>query len=234
MKSLKNRPALPPPLEGYTLLRSIDMQHDKKLLVRINVLSAGMMLGMAVLGLFLYRPEGVVRLAPVLLLQTLIVLAELITYIYLHEWIHGLFMKRFSGVRPRYGFTGLFAYAGSDAFFTKKQYAIIALAPVALLGALLALACALLPGRLFWFPYIVQIMNVSGAAGDLYEMALLARMPSDLLVWDEGTRMAFLRKATARSTHRRMRFTGAMDERKNRRALCVPVLFALCPLVIRT
>ena len=51
----------------------------------------------------------------------------------LHEIIHGGFMKAFSGLKPRYGFTGLYAYAGSDALFNRRQYLIIAFAPVVIL-----------------------------------------------------------------------------------------------------
>jgi hypothetical protein len=35
--------------------------------------------------------------------------------------------EEFSGVKPRYGFTGLYAYASSEALFGRRQYLIIAL-----------------------------------------------------------------------------------------------------------
>ena len=47
-------------------------------------------------------------------------------YVVLHELVHGVCMKYFSGAPVRYGFTGLYAYAGSEAYFTKKRYFIIA------------------------------------------------------------------------------------------------------------
>ena len=49
----------------------------------------------------------------------------MLVYMVLHELVHGVFMKRFSGVKPNYGYTGMYAYAGSNAYFDKKSYIII-------------------------------------------------------------------------------------------------------------
>ena len=43
----------------------------------------------------------------------------------------------------------------------------------------------------FWYLYIIQIVNVSGAAGDLYVGWLIARSQSDVMVRDAGTDMSF-------------------------------------------
>ena len=109
----------------------------------------------------------------------------------LHEMIHGVFMKAFSGKKPRYGFTGLYAYAGSDALFTRKQYLIIAFAPVVILGILIAVLTAAFYETAFWALYIIQILNLSGAAGDFYVGYLIARSGNDVLVRDLGTDMSF-------------------------------------------
>ena len=98
-------------------------------------------------------------------------------------------MKRFSGMKAKYGFTGLYAYAGSEAYFNRRSYLIISLAPVALWGALLMILNFALPVSWFWFVYIVQIMNLSGASGDFYVSVYMSRLPRTILIQDSGTSM---------------------------------------------
>ena len=123
------------------------------------------------------------------LLQLLIISVGSIVYIVLHELIHGLFMYLFSKVRAKYGFTGLYAYAGSDAYFAKAPYIVIALAPIVVLGIVLLILNILLPSSFFWSIYIIQITNISGAAGDLYVTFKFTKLPRDILVRDDGVAM---------------------------------------------
>jgi hypothetical protein len=118
-------------------------------------------------------------------------LAGIVVYMILHEIIHGVFMKAFSGLKPRYGFTGMYAFAGSDALFNRKQYLLIAFAPVVILGVILTVLTAAFYETAFWSLYIIQIVNLSGAAGDFYVGFLIARSGNDVLVRDTGTDMAF-------------------------------------------
>ena len=113
----------------------------------------------------------------------------LVFYMILHELVHGVFMQAFSGERPRYGFTGMYAYAGSAALFSRRQYLFIAFAPVVLLGGLLAVLTAAFYETAFWYIYIIQIINISGAAGDLYVSWRISRIPGRLLVRDTGVVM---------------------------------------------
>ena len=43
--------------------------------------------------------------------------------------------------------------------------------------------------KFFWFIYLLQLVNVSGAAGDLYVSFRFLRMPKDILVQDTGVSM---------------------------------------------
>ena len=67
--------------------------------------------------------------------------------------------------------------------------AVIALAPLILWGAVLAVLERTLPDAWFWLIYLVQIANVSGSAGDVYCVVHLRRLPRDILIQDTGTRM---------------------------------------------
>lgn len=175
--------------EGFSLIREIDMQKDKKLAVLLNVLA--LLIGAVVLIIGVL----IVPLSITINLQFLILLLlAMVVYMVGHEFVHGIFFKKFSGKKAHFGFTGLYAYAGSDAYFTKKQYIIIGLAPIVVFGILFLILNILLPVRFFWFVYLLQGMNLSGAAGDLYVAILMKRLPADTLTFDSGIAMQFYSK----------------------------------------
>jgi hypothetical protein len=99
-------------------------------------------------------------------------------------------MWLFSRQKPFFGIKGVYAYAGSNSFFPKMQYLIIGLSPIIIWGIVLAILCFAVPDEWFWYIYIIQAMNISGAAGDIYVSVKFSRMPSDILVQDKGTAMA--------------------------------------------
>jgi hypothetical protein len=88
----------------------------------------------------------------------------------------------------------MYAYAGSEAYFNKKSYIIIALAPVVIWGAVLGVLCAVLPQSWFWVVYLIQIGNISGAAGDFYVTFKFLKLPKDILVNDTGVAMTVYTK----------------------------------------
>jgi len=63
------------------------------------------------------------------------------------------------------------------------------LAPVVFWGIVLAVINVLVPLEWFWVVYFIQIINLSGAAGDLYVTVKFSRLPSDILVQDYGVGM---------------------------------------------
>ena len=108
----------------------------------------------------------------------------LILYMVLHELVHGICMKYFGTPKVNYGFAGLYAYAGSNAYFTKKPYIIIALAPVVVWGIVLLVINLFVDASWFWCVYFIQICNISGAVGDIYVTYKFSKMPKDILVQD--------------------------------------------------
>lgn len=177
--------------DGYTECRRVNLQADKKLAVLVN----GAAFAIAVVLFFIGNRMVAFDLfrayeRPVnALIGTLGLLVGAVVYIFAHELTHGVFIKRYSGKKAKYGFTGLYAYAGSDAFFNKWQYLIIALAPVVLFGLLFLALNLLLPSNCFWSIYFLQIFNLSGAAGDFYITGLMCKLPADVLANDEGFTM---------------------------------------------
>lgn len=120
----------------------------------------------------------------------------LVAYIFLHEGVHGFFIKMFSGRKPFYGKdlkAGMF-YAGSRCFFTKSAYVAIALSPFVIWGIVLALLLrdlAVATPQFWWYLYAIQMFNFSGAVGDLYITWRMLRMPKGVLVQDDGIVMRF-------------------------------------------
>lgn len=178
--------------KGYKEAFTINLQKDQKLAMLVNGLGAALMLVFGVLG-YLVVPIGTMfdMEAGLLVyaLRFVVLMVGMLAYIVLHEAVHGVCMKHFSGVRPSYGFTGMYAYAGSTAYFSRRYYIIIALAPIVVWGIVLQLLCAVVPAPWFWVVYFIQVTNLSGAAGDLYVTWRFSKLPADILINDTGVEM---------------------------------------------
>ena len=182
--------------QGYVPFAAIDLVHNKKQFWIVNGLSVVLCVIMLILPALWGRSlrdivgEGPL---PALLLRLGVAIAGPLAYIALHELTHGAVMKA-CGASVRYGYRVAYAYAGSDAYFTRSAYIVIALAPVVLWGIVFAVLTACLPEHWFWVGWLWQLMNVSGAAGDFYCSIRILRAPRDTLVQDTGTAMTFYRK----------------------------------------
>lgn len=174
---------------GYREIRKIDLMRNRREALIVNALALGISAAMIVLG-FAIGPsvmEFTFSITSVLLVG--VFFAGIVFYMILHELVHGAFMQAFSGERAKYGFTGLYAYAGSPALFGRRQYLVIAFAPVVLLGIALAVLNVAFYETAFWVVYLVQVINISGAAGDLYVGCVISRANNTILIRDTGTDM---------------------------------------------
>ncbi len=170
---------------GYGLMEQIDLVKNKRQLWLVNGLSLALLVLFALLGLCL-RPWD---WSGWTLSTSLLALAGIFLYIVGHEAVHGAAMWWLSHEKPRFGFSLMYAYAGSGTYFSKGSYLLISLAPVVLWGLLLAALTALLPDAWFWPLWIIQITNVSGSAGDFYVFFKILTKPDSVLVQDTGTAM---------------------------------------------
>ena len=179
--------------ENYRELLSIDLQKDKKTALLVNMAAAGAMVVLALIGLLLVPFRTLLDFSQgfgLYFLRLGVLLAGMFAYIVLHELTHAAVMKAYGAKKLRFGFTGMYAYAGSEAdYFAKRPYRHIALAPLVLWALIFGLLSALVPQEWFWVVWILQIANVSGAAGDVYVTLRLLRLPRDLLVRDTGVAM---------------------------------------------
>jgi len=178
--------------EGYKKIYAIDLQKDKKIALLVNLLALAIAVLLAVPMHFfvpifsMFSMENglqnyMIRFVALLVLSFL--------YIILHELVHGVAMKICGTKKVRYGFTGLYAFAGSKDFYDKKSYIFIALAPVIFWGVILAVINVFVCVEWFWVIYLIQMFNLSGAAGDLFVTVKFLRLPSDILIQDQGVGM---------------------------------------------
>lgn len=182
---------LPP---GYSLEREVKLSEDRGAL---EILTALQLVLMAVLIFFgrWHHPVreafsmGAVRTAAAFCFMAV----GILIYFLAHEWVHGVFIRLFTGRSAAFGFElkkGM-AYAYSNAFFAKSPYVVIALAPLVVWTVLLGLLLRDVPESWFWYLYVIQIVNVSGAVGDLYVTWLTLHMPKDVLILDNGMEMRY-------------------------------------------
>ena len=181
MKSQRTLPS------GYKKAMTIDLLNDKKPLITVNVISLILAAATFILGLCIneFHFDWLLFLSVVFI----------VIYMLLHELVHGIFMYSFSKVKPTYGFNWGYAYAGSTAYFSKIHYIIIALAPIVIWGIVLGIiGFFTVDTKWFWVFYLVQCMNISGAAGDIYVTFLFSKLPKDILVNDTGIVMTVYTK----------------------------------------
>jgi len=186
--------------EGYREYFHLDLQKDKKTALKINVAAAVLMVGLFILAHFAFVPfsafiaEGEGGFNYVML-RFAVLLVGYILYIVLHELTHAAMMKLFGAVKIRFGFTGLYAFAGSEAdYFDRTAYIPISLAPLILWGIVFTVMLIMVSAEWFWVVYFMQVGNIAGAVGDIYVTYKTLRMPKDVLIRDTGTEMTFYSK----------------------------------------
>lgn len=178
---------------GYREIFSVNLQKNKKIATILNVLSLVIAVALALPVHFLHVPFtslfDMSAPAHLYFLRLGVLVAALVLYTVLHEIVHGITMKLCGTKKVKYGFTGLYAFAGSDDYYGKKSYIAIALAPVVVWGIVLLVLGFIVPDDWFWVAYFIQIMNISGAVGDFFVTAKFIRFPKDILVRDCGVGM---------------------------------------------
>lgn len=178
--------------EYYKEILRIDLQKDKKLALIVNILAIVIAVVLAVPAHFVVPIFSLFNMESGFgnyLLRFAVLLVAIVLYMVLHELVHGAVMKLCGTKKVKYGFTGMYAFAGSDDYYDKKAYLIIALSPVVLWGILLAVWSCFVSPEWFWVIYLVQITNLSGAAGDLFVTVKFLKLPKDILVKDYGVSM---------------------------------------------
>lgn len=183
--------------ENYGLIKTVDLQKNKKLALLVNSIAVLIVAAM-VIPMSFYIPISTLFSMDqgfgMYCIRFAVLILSAVVYLVLHELVHGITMKICGTKKVKYGFTGLYAFAGSEDYYDKKSYIAIALAPIIVWGIVLTIINCFVPYDWFWVVYFIQIMNISGAAGDLYVTYKFSRLPADILVRDNGVSMEIYSK----------------------------------------
>lgn len=187
-------------LQNYRLYRRIDLKQDAKLSLWLNLAALIPVVPFGALYLVLFRLDRAAFFLNIdadgvsltqAILPVIFLLPLYVVVILTHELIHGAFFRRYSSGRIKYGFSGLFAYAGNPGMaYPKKKYTVVGLAPTVIITAVFAVLCLLLRSGWFFICYWTMVMHLGGCAGDIYVAWLLRKLPEKTVIEDTGLCMS--------------------------------------------
>ena len=185
MKSVTQLP------EGYREILHIDLQKDKKLMLIVNGLALVIMVVMFAVAMVFVPVSTLFDYTDIAGMCGKVAVLGLgnVAYIILHEAVHGIAMRHYSEAKVSFGFSGMYAFAASKAYYCRKHYVVISLAPIVVWGIVLGILNFIVPISWFYVVYFIQAGNISGAAGDLYVAWRMSKLPEDILVQDDGVSM---------------------------------------------
>jgi hypothetical protein len=138
-------------------------------------------------------PDGFVatlRLGLALGVAAVVVVATVLV----HEYVHGLVYRRF-GYDVSYGlapFLGA-AYAGAfHQFQHPEEVRYVAVAPLLVLDALFLVLLFVPVPLVAYTAFVGLVFNTAGAAGDLYLLWFLSRLPEGTLLYDSDMRHSYV------------------------------------------
>ncbi|MBR4461345.1 MAG: DUF3267 domain-containing protein [Erysipelotrichaceae bacterium] len=171
--------------DGFKEIRQLNLQSDKKTLLVVNVLAVVLYIVLFAIA-FIIKPFDL-DLIIIDLTVSILTFVALIVYMILHELTHGIVMKHLGGQEVKYGFTGLYAYAGSKKdYFSAKAYIAIALAPLVLWTLFFTVLLILFHETLYWPLILLQVTNIGGCAGDIYVSYLVSKYKEEIYIRDTG------------------------------------------------
>ena len=182
MKSYETLP------NGYREKMSVNLRKEKKRMLIVNFSAIIVAFIIAILMHFVVPVSSLFDFSKgisVFFIKYIVLIIGNILYFFLHEFLHGVAMKLCGTKKVKYGFKGVYAFAGSDDYYDKKSYLMIAMAPVVVLGIILIILNCIVPSQWFWVVFLIQISNISGAMGDIYIAICFRKLPKDALLRDD-------------------------------------------------
>lgn len=179
--------------KNYQLSGKVDLIENKKTKWMIFIMSLILILllffvanrKVPIIALF-FDLEGKLLSMPMVLLKVGVIVLFAVMFGIIHEKLHGYFMARFADAEVKFGFKGSSAYVTSEAYYSKRNYRIILLAPVAIMVVAIFVVTLMLPPDWFWVGYITQMINLAGSMSDFYTAWQLRNEPSEVLILDSG------------------------------------------------
>lgn len=169
--------------DSYVEKGVIDLKKDKKISLYIQlifILIAGVMVGLAFI--FQFPIKNNLETAQ----KVILTIGLVFLYMIIHELTHGVFIKFYSKINPKYYFRFPYLATGSNSYFNKKCFIIITLAPVIIWGIISIILIQVLPEQYFLSLYVVIGLNFAGAAGDYVQVYTFSKLPPQALLQDDG------------------------------------------------
>ena len=183
--------------DGYAQTGEVNLKKDKRLAVILNILAFFVFIvSFILLSIFgtalrsgTMNISGSISAGPMIILLGLSVFTLII-----HELIHGFFFWVFSRSRPVFALRPLYAYAGAPGwYFPKRQFAIIVLGPLVIIGALGLLMLLAPVGWLLTIAFLVAL-NTGGAIGDIFVFFCLLKSSPTTFANDTGDVVTFFER----------------------------------------
>ncbi len=182
----------------YILSGQIDLKKNKRLSILLNIGAFIIFIPMFYLlsgFTALVRPDITNFSVTITIGKVFSAIGLVVLVLIIHEIIHGLFFWIFSHGRPVFALRPLYEYAGAPTwFFPKRQYAITALGPLIIIGAVGLLLLLLAP--ISWIPMIALLvaLNTGGAIGDIFVFIRLLKSSPTSFTNDTGEVVTFFER----------------------------------------
>ena len=194
--------------ENYYLNASLDLAKQKGLAIALNVVATVLVFGYGVLFLFLaitLRPAdaaGVWEFQITSIIGFLLLGARLFVItalmLLLHEGVHGVCFRLYTGEWGTFAFKGLYAYAAAPNWYLpRNQHLVTALAPYLGLSIVGIVLIPIVPVVMLPDLLLFLVLNAAGATGDLAAVVWLLTKPPDALVRDYGDGVAIYMQGDA-------------------------------------
>ena len=188
---------------GYVQSAEINLKKDKRLTILLSIgallvfiLMFYLLSGFAAL----VRPDVKNFSENITIGKVLGALGFTVIVLSIHEIIHGLFFWIFSHGQPVFALRLPYASAGAPTwFFPKRQYAITALGPVIIIGAVGLLLMLLVPVSWLLMIMFLVALNTGGAVGDLFVFIRLLKCSPTSFMKDTGDVVTFFERPTTLS-----------------------------------
>jgi len=182
--------------EGYVQSGEINLKKNKRLALTLNIVAG--FVGVPIFFLLasfaaLVRPSLMNLSGATMTAGVWVVMLGLVVLLMtIHELIHGFFFWVFTRSRPVFAFRLFYAYAGApDWYIPTRQFMIVALGPLVIIGAVGVLLMLLVPESWVLFIAFMVALNTGGSAGDILVFTRLFKLSPTCLANDTGDVMTF-------------------------------------------
>jgi hypothetical protein len=184
--------------DGYVQSGEINLKTNKRLAIFLNILAFFVLvISFTLLSIFggWVRP-GAMNFSVSISAGPLFILLGLTVFnLLVHELIHGFFFWMFSRSKPVFALHLLYAYAGAPTwYFPNRQYAIITLAPLVIIGVMGLLLMLLVPVSWLLMIMFLVAFNTGGSMGDLLVFIRLLKGSPTSFANDSGDAVSFFER----------------------------------------